>query len=216
MSPLDALRPVGAFESSHIDMGTAALYRPWLPPGAKNGTHREMRVARWREAAHFTARASTRATEKRMNIPRSATIVRLTLAATLTAAALSGCYVVPIAQPAPAAPPSQAYAVAPGPIAQSFSARLYPSNAEAARYGTVAGTVTNDMNGRGHFNAQIGGEQFQGEATRVAGSRGAGVANASGNRGGNLSCQYTMNSATLGSGQCVLNSGPAFTMHIGG
>jgi len=25
-----------------------------------------------------------------------------------------------------------------------------------------------------------------------------------------------MNSATLGSGQCVLNGGPAFTMHIGG
>jgi hypothetical protein len=151
-----------------------------------------------------------------MTIPRSVTFVRLTLAATLAAAVLSGCYVVPLGQPAPAAPPSQAYAIAPGPIAQSFNARLYPSNAEAARYGTVAGTVTNDMNGRGHFNAQIGGEQFQGEATRVAGSRSAGVANASGNRGGNLSCQYTMNSATLGSGQCVLNSGPAFTMHIGG
>ena len=151
-----------------------------------------------------------------MNIPRSVTFVRLTLAATLTATVLSGCYVVPLGQPAPSAPPSQAYAVTPGPVAQSFSARLYPSNAEAARYGTVAGTVTNDMNGRGHFNAQIGGEQFQGEATRVAGSRGAGVANASGNRGGNLSCQYTMNSATLGSGQCVLNGGPAFTMHIGG
>ena len=72
------------------------------------------------------------------------------------------------------------------------------------------------MNGRGHFNAQIGGEQFQGEATRVAGSRANGVANATGSRGGNLSCQYSMNSATLGSGQCVLNSGPAFTMHIGG
>jgi len=152
-----------------------------------------------------------------MTIPRSVTFVRLTLAATLTAAALSGCYVVPLGQPAPTAPPSQAYAVAPGPIAQTFSARLYPSNAEAARYGVVAGTVTNDMNGRGHFNAQIGGEQFQGEATRVAGgARGTGVANATGSRGGNLSCQYAMNSATLGSGQCVLNGGPAFTMHIGG
>ena len=151
-----------------------------------------------------------------MNIPRSVTFVRLTLAAALTAAALSGCYVVPLGQPAPNMPSSQSYAVAPLPVAQTFSARLYPSNAEAARYGTIGGTVTSDMNGRGHFNAQIGAEQFQGEATRVAGSRGAGVANASGNLGGNLSCQYTMNSATLGSGQCVLNSGPAFTMHIGG
>lgn len=151
-----------------------------------------------------------------MTIQRSVTLVRLSLVAALAGTALSGCYVVPLGQPAPAAPPSQAYAVAPGPVAQTFNARLYPSNAEAARYGAVAGTVTNDMNGRGHFNAQIGSEQFQGEATRVAGSRGTGVANATGSRGGNLSCQYTMNSATLGSGQCVLNSGPAFTMHIGG
>jgi hypothetical protein len=151
-----------------------------------------------------------------MSIPRSVTFVRLSLCAALTATALSGCYVVPLGQPAPAAPPSQAYAVAPSPVTQSFGARLYPSNAEAARYGTVAGTVTSDLNGRGHFNALIGNEQFQGEATRVAGSRGAGVANASGNRGSILSCQYTMNSATLGSGQCVLNGGPAFTMHIGG
>ena len=151
-----------------------------------------------------------------MNIPRSVTFVRLTLVAALAGTALTGCYVVPLGQPAPVAPPSQAYAVPPGPVAQTFSARLYPSNAEAARYGTVAGTVTNDMNGRGHFSAQIGNEQFQGEATRVAGSRGAGLANVACSRGGNLSCQYTMNSATLGSGQCVLNSGPAFTMHIGG
>ncbi|BEP58105.1 MULTISPECIES: hypothetical protein [Variovorax] len=150
-----------------------------------------------------------------MNIPRSVTFVRLTLAAALAGTVLSGCYVVPLGQPAPVAPSQQSYAVAPGPVSQTFSARLYPSNAEAARYGAVGGTVTNDMNGRGHFSAQIGAEQFQGEATRVAGSRTAGVANATGSRGGNLSCQYTMNSATLGSGQCVLNNGPAFTMHIG-
>ena len=111
-----------------------------------------------------------------MTIPRSVTFVRLTLVAALAGTALSGCYVVPLGQPAPAVPSSQSYAVAPGPAAQTFNARLYPSNPEAARYGAVAGTVTNDMNGRGHFNAQIGGEQFQGEATRVAGSRGTGVA----------------------------------------
>ena len=139
-----------------------------------------------------------------MTIPRSVTFVRLSLAAALTGAALSGCYVVPLGQPVPTAPATQAYAVAPAPVAQTFSARLYPSNAEAARYGTVGGTVTNDMNGRGHFSALIGREQFQGEATRVAGSKNAGVANATGSQGGNLSCQYTMNSATLGSGQCEI------------
>jgi hypothetical protein len=79
----------------------------------------------------------------------------------------------------------------------------------------VSGTVTSDLNGRGHISAQIGGEQFQGEATRAANSRN-GVANAAGTRGGMLACKYTMNSSTLGSGECVLNNGPAFSMHIGG
>lgn len=142
---------------------------------------------------------------------------RLALAAAFAATALSGCYVVPMQPIGQPAPPAQAMAVLPaGPIAQTFTARLYPSNAAAAAYGMVAGTVTNDMNGRGHFNAVIGAEQFQGEATRVAGSERNGLANASGTRGGMLSCRYTMNSATLGSGNCVLNGGPAFTMHIGG
>lgn len=101
-------------------------------------------------------------------------------------------------------------------VAPTFTARLYPANPEAARYGTITGTVTNDMNGRGYFNATIAGEQFQGESTRQAGSsQRSGVANASGTRGGMLTCRYTMNSPTLGSGTCVLNNGPAFTMHIG-
>ncbi|MDM0038992.1 hypothetical protein QTH89_21340 [Variovorax sp. J22G21] len=138
------------------------------------------------------------------------------MAAVVAATALSGCYVVPMQPIGQVTPPAQAIAVMPaGPVAQTFTARLYPSNAEAAPYGTVAGVVTNDMNGRGHFSAVIGGEQFQGEATRVAGSQRGGIANASGTRGGILSCRYTMNSATLGTGSCVLNSGPAFTMHIG-
>jgi hypothetical protein len=215
LSPLDALRPVGVFESSHIDMGAAALYRPWLPGArktvltakcsgavARGGTFHFTGISPGhRKAYDHSAFRHLRSSHprRRAHGRRTQRLLRGAARTTRTRGAAS-----------------QAYAVAPGPVAQSFSARLYPSNAEAARYGTVAGTVTNDMNGRGHFNAQIGGEQFQGEATRVAGSRGAGVANASGNRGGNLSCQYTMNSATLGSGQCVLNSGPAFTMHIGG
>ncbi|MGJ7503621.1 hypothetical protein ACSFBF_24905 [Variovorax sp. ZT5P49] len=72
---------------------------------------------------------------------------------------------------------------------------------------TLVGTAISSMDGR---------EQFQGEATRVAGSQGTGMANATGSRGDNPECQYTMNPATLGSGQCVPSSGPAFTKHIGG
>ncbi len=130
---------------------------------------------------------------------------------------MSGCYVVPLQTPAPQLPSPQSYSVAPIPIATpTFTARLYPADAAAARYGPITGTVTNDMNGRGYFTATIAGEQFQGESTRQAGnSQRNGIANASGTRGGVLTCTYTMNSATLGSGTCVLNNGPTFTMHIG-
>jgi hypothetical protein len=162
------------------------------------------------------------------SLSRSVSLVRLSIAATLAGAALSGCYVVPLNQATPNQP--QAYAVAPiaaapasstpaltppPPTSETFSARLYPSNQDAARFGMVNAIVTSDLNGRGHLSAQIGGEQFQGDATRERNSRN-GIANAAGNRGGMLMCKYTMNSATLGSGLCVLNNGPAFTIHIGG
>lgn len=96
-----------------------------------------------------------------------------------------------------------------------FSARLYPSNELASAYGLISATVTNDLNGRGTFNATINGESFVGEATRQAGSRRDGVANGAGNRGGFLNCRYTMNSATLGTGNCRLSNGATFTMHVG-
>ena len=85
-----------------------------------------------------------------------------------------------------------------------------------ARRKSRTGVVTSDLNGRGHFNALIGGEQFQGEATRTTGSQRNGIANAAGAKGGILNCRYTMNSTTLGAGNCTLNGGPEFTMHIGG
>ncbi|RYF79470.1 MAG: hypothetical protein EOO29_17110 [Comamonadaceae bacterium] len=158
--------------------------------------------------------------------------LRLSAAALLGAALLTGCYVVPM-QPGQALPPGPVTVVpavpagagaapgsgaitAPAPATQHFSARLYPSNAEAARYGTLTGVVSNDLNGRGHFSAQIAGESFQGEATRAANSSRSGVANAAGNQGGMLTCRYTMNSSTQGSGSCVLNNGPTFAMHVGG
>lgn len=133
-------------------------------------------------------------------------------------AGLAGCYVVPIdprtGQPA-TVPATAAPAVAPAPGPSTFPARLYPANELASAYGTINATVTNDLHGRGTFNASINGESFAGEATRKAGSSREGVANGAGNRGSYLSCQYTMNSPTLGTGTCRLNTGAVFTMHVG-
>jgi hypothetical protein len=134
------------------------------------------------------------------------------------AAGLTGCYVVPIdprtGQPVPVAGSVPAAAPAPA-LPVSFPARLYPANDLAGGYGVISATVTNDLHGRGTFNASINGESFVGEATRKAGSSREGVANGAGNRGAYLSCQYTMNSATLGTGTCRLNNGAEFTMHVG-
>lgn len=135
-------------------------------------------------------------------------------AAAVLAAALGGCYVVPL-QPGPAAVVVPAAPAAPpGPV--TFTARLYPANEMASPYGTVAAVVTNDLHGRGHFSTALQGENFTGEATRLAGSGRDGVANGAGNRGSYLSCRYSMNSPTLGTGNCRLSNGALFTMHIGG
>ncbi len=79
----------------------------------------------------------------------------------------------------------------------------------------INATVTNDLHGRGTFNAVINGEAFAGEATRKAGSSREGIANGAGNRGSYLSCNYTLNSSTQGVGQCKLSDGAVFTMHLG-
>lgn len=133
-------------------------------------------------------------------------------------AGLAGCYVVPIDPRTgqPAAVPSGAPMAAPAPAwPVSFPARLYPANERASGYGVINATVTNDLHGRGSFNANINGERFVGEATRKAGSSREGVASGAGNRGGYLACQYTMNASTQGSGTCRLNNGAVFTMHVG-
>ena len=134
-----------------------------------------------------------------------------------TVATLAGCYVLPI-DPRTGQPvqPAAAPVVAPAPaLPLAFPARLYPANEQASGYGVINATVTNDLQGRGSFNASINGESFVGEATRKAGSSREGLASGAGNRGSYLSCQYTMNSATLGTGTCRLNNGAVFTMHIG-
>lgn len=131
-------------------------------------------------------------------------------------AALSGCYVVPVNQhPAHYPPAAHVVLPAPAPVPVTFAARLYPSNDLATTYGMVNAIVTNDLNGRGNFNTTINGESFVGEATRKAGSSRDGLANGAGNRGSYINCQYTMNSATLGTGHCTLSNGARFTMHVG-
>ncbi len=155
-----------------------------------------------------------------LTVFRPSALQRGTAALGLSAmvAGLTGCYVVPIDPRTgqPAAVPSSAPVAAPAPASPvSFPARLYPANDLASRYGVVNATVTNDLHGRGTFNANINGESFVGEATRKAGSSREGVANGAGNRGGYLGCQYTMNSSTQGTGTCRLNNGAVFTMHVG-
>lgn len=150
-----------------------------------------------------------------MNILSSALKNRRAMALTTCGLAasvlLSGCYVVPMQTlpPAGAAP-----VAAPGPVvAQRLNAHLYPSNETARTYGAVAGLVSSDLQGRGTFTAQIGGENFSGEATRKGKSR-DGIANGAGDRGSYLQCTYSMNSLVQGIGSCQLSNGATFTMHL--
>lgn len=143
--------------------------------------------------------------------------IRLIAAVLAAASFTSACYVVPMdprtGQPVQSQNQSAAPAAVAAPV--TFPSRLYPANDLASRYGMVNATVTNDLHGRGSFNAVINGEAFVGEATRKAGSSREGIANGAGNRGSYLGCTYTLNSATQGMGQCKLSDGAVFTMHLG-
>jgi hypothetical protein len=139
----------------------------------------------------------------------------LALGGIASAALLAGCYVVPVNHYPPPSQPLPVLVPVPAPAPLTFAARLYPANDLASAYGMVNAIVTNDLNGRGTFSTNINGENFAGEATRVAGSSREGVANGAGNRGSYLNCRYTMNSATLGTGSCRLSNGALFTMHVG-
>ena len=165
------------------------------------------------QSVNFSPALNTRSDETKV---RSSGAIRRTLGwfgLAACAATLSACYVVPVQNYPTPSPGVVMPMPPPGPL--TMSARLYPANETAQAYGMVSAVVTNDLNGRGTFNAAINGEQFAGEATRVAGSSKDGVANGAGNRGNYLTCRYTMNSATLGTGQCKLSNGALFSMHIG-
>ena len=154
----------------------------------------------------------------------------INLVAALGATALaSACVVVPVGPDGrpygnyPAYPAGSTLAVAPlAPLAPSvavMNARLYPANELAQPGGMAVGQVTNFLDGRGAFTVTISGEQFSGEATRtgrIGGTARDGIANAMGSRGGTMSCTYVLNNAAQGSGQCTVNSGARYQLHLGG
>lgn len=130
-------------------------------------------------------------------------------------AGLSACYVIPIDQYPPAgAYNNQAVAIVPAPMVRPvYTARLYPANDQASRYGMVSGIITNPETGHGQFSFTLNGESYAGEATRLPSSP-KGVANAAGNRGGYVRCQYAMSSAAQGSGSCTFSNDARYDMHI--
>ena len=141
------------------------------------------------------------------------------LALVAVSSLLSACYVVPIDQYPPRGNGNYSHnnggvAIVPAPaIRPIYTARLYPANDEASRMGRISGTISNPERGHGEFSFAAGGEAFSGEATRDPGAA-KGVANASGNRGGYVRCDYVMTRAEMGSGTCVFSSGARFDMHV--
>ena len=121
----------------------------------------------------------------------------------------------------PQAPPfvrSSADLAAPaGPaIPASLQARLYPANEIASETGMLSGTVTNMMTGKGFFQLNYRGEILSGEATRVPGDDRRGLANAYGQRGTYMSCDYRMTTPYQGTGRCSFSNGAQYQVHIGG
>jgi hypothetical protein len=119
--------------------------------------------------------------------------------------------------PSPYAPPSLDLPGPAGPAAPAgLQARLYPANEVATETGMLSGTVTNMMTGKGFFQLNYRGEILSGEATRVPGDERRGLANAYGQRGTYMTCDYRMTTPYLGTGTCSLSNGAQYQVHIGG
>ncbi|QYF95368.1 hypothetical protein KY495_09540 [Massilia sp. PAMC28688] len=137
------------------------------------------------------------------------------LAAGAVGAVMSGCYVMPLNQhPVGGGYSAQGTAFVPvAAVRAPFTARLYPANTAASQLGPASGMISNPEDGRGQFSFAVGGESFQGEATRAAHAK-KGIANASGSRGGFVRCEYMMSSSAIGSGSCLFSGGARYDMHI--
>jgi hypothetical protein len=104
-----------------------------------------------------------------------------------------------------------------GPAAPAgLQARLYPANEVATETGMLSGSVTNMMTGKGFFQLNYRGEILSGEATRVPGDASRGLANAYGQRGTYMTCDYRMTTPYLGTGTCSMSNGAQYQVHIGG
>ncbi|MGD8478034.1 MAG: hypothetical protein PVI98_12850 [Burkholderiales bacterium] len=155
---------------------------------------------------------------------------RVAVAAALSAAALSGCYVMPVGRDAggntvyaysPIAPAqvqsgtSGAAPVAGPPVPQALNVKLYPINDLANQTGVLTGQVSNMMTGKGRFTFNYQGETLVGEATRVANDERRGVASAYGPSGVFARCDYQMSSPIIGAGTCTFSNNAMYQVHIG-
>jgi len=149
------------------------------------------------------------------------TPLRVLIAGSFAAAALAGCYVVPVApdgtplHSAAVVVPAAPVPVYAPPMPSVLQARLYPANDAATRTGMLSGTVTNMMTGKGRFQLDYAGELLVGEATRVPGDDHAGLANAYGPHGTFMSCEYRMTTPYQGTGTCRVSTGAQYQVHIG-
>lgn len=166
-----------------------------------------------------------------------------TFAATTLALLLAGCYVIPIdaRNPPPVVYPGGTAAETINlPPAQAqplqLQARLYPINDIAGKMGVLSAQVTDGLNGHGSFTLTSGNEVLQGEASRVGGDSPGfgtvyrqvygdgrfpatgrrGIANAAGNRGTYINCEYVLTAAARGTGACLFSNGAKYQIHFGG
>jgi hypothetical protein len=133
------------------------------------------------------------------------------LAAAAAAFCLSGCYVVPMNPDG-----TPAYVIPGAPAPGTLHARLYPANDVATQTGVLTGTITQVMSGKGRLQLDYRGELLSGEATRVSGDDRRGLANAYGQRGTFMSCEYQMHTPQQGAGTCTVSNGAKYQVHVGG
>jgi hypothetical protein len=139
--------------------------------------------------------------------------IKLTTLSAISAVTLSACYVVPINQYPQSTTTPSTVAIA-SPTNLVLTAKLFPANDAAAPFGMLTGSVTSHLNGRGEISVMQADELFRGEATRDAASNRNGTANAAGSKGGYMSCSYTMNNTTQGTGTCKFNNGAVYRFHL--
>lgn len=142
------------------------------------------------------------------------TISKGVFALAMVCTVLSACYVVPLQPYPPAQENPHALTVPPLLVSHTvYTARLYPVNDSASAMGRISGTISSSERGHGEFSFSVNNETFVGEATREPNSS-KGIANAIGNRGGYVKCEYAMSSTALGMGTCNFSNGARFDIHI--